>query len=196
VGFLPLTDDPLAPGFRLTGPFWSSVAAPPFSEASAYVQATLWFSVWTASGDARITGIGAPAVNGWSLATVPDASCPSGDCYSDAQDLIESYLGAPYSYGYFNPYQIQYSGMDPSLIISSAGWPGSPPPTSASYGNAYFETWARSYNYDGSVGGSASASFYSADFRITESAEPGSWMLLGAACVPLLLWGRRARRAK
>jgi hypothetical protein len=196
VGFLPLTDDPWAPGFRLTGPFWSSAVAPPNTQMiAASEDAFLSFLVYTAGGGARITGINA-TMNDWSLLT-STLGCPSKSCYSEAwSDVYAILYTPPYSDQDSYAWQWETSGSDPTVEIYDVANPGVPPWTSSASGYVYTQTYVYSDHLSSGGSVSAHASFDSADFRITQNAvpEPGSWMLLGAASVPLLLWARRARQ--
>jgi len=181
------TPDATADSFKLSGPFSSSSTG--YSEGDG----TLFYTVSVSDG--TLTGVAA-TVNNSSLSVSPNAAKGSVENLSEAYTEAFSNLNGDYAY---NEQLLEQSrnSRGPGGVTSVNYGEASPfTPETSDSGYAYIESSAYNYSSSAGSGGTASASFTSADFtfEVTQAPEPSVWLSLLVMGLLAIIPIRRLKR--
>lgn len=178
-------------GFTLTGPFAAlvgeGVADSSYGRITYNVSGAANLDVTTFLGDPRVEAN-------------PDSNCRYGVgyCYTSASAMSGiGLLSGATTYAALS--QAHGTGQPASNLSTPAGWLAIGPFTSTdtwvAHAGINMQVNTGGANDDGSASAYlASATFLFREVPVDAVPEPGTWLLMSAACVPLL-W-RRAQRAK
>jgi hypothetical protein len=189
IGFVPLVSAGMQ-GFRLTGPFSGSG-----SEGTANTTyGRITYNVLGASNLEVTTLLGEAVVSAH-----PDTDCQLGIgyCYVDA--LAMSGIGLQFGDSTYAARGLAYgAGQSASIDNVPAGWLALGPFTSSdawvSYASISLQVNPGGSNHDGAASAFlSSATFWFRDAQ-SDAPEPGTWLMMVAACAPMLWLRARQRR--